>query len=288
MTAEDHFPPAAGAAPAAQPGRRACILAVANQKGGVAKTTTVVSLAGALLKHNLDILVVDLDPQANLTLALGADPARVRGVSADVLLNAATLHSVSRQTALPGLDLVPSNAEMELAERFLPIRQNFERILRDALSLNLAYDYVLLDCPPSMGAVTINALNAADLLIIPTQPEYFSAHALRAMMHAIRRVRSQYNPGLIYRILITMQDRRNRIHRNLTDQIRSTFGEGLFETTIETDTKLRESAVAGLPITHYKTQTRSALQYDALAQELIQYVQEKKPTFVPQTNSGRQ
>lgn len=256
------------------------IIAVANQKGGVAKTTSVVSLAGALAKRELEILVVDLDAQANLSLALGTDPSKLRGSIADVLLNSATLQSVSRGTSIPGLDLVPSNYEMELAERFLPLRQNHECILREALNGRFtpsAYDYILLDCPPSIGVVTLNALNAAHFLLIPTQAEYFSAHGLRAMMAAIRRVRSQNNPGLIYRILITMHDRRNRIHRNLSEQIRSTFGEGIFQTVIEIDTKLRESSVAGLPITHYNSQSRSSLQYDALAQELIQYAKEKKP-----------
>jgi chromosome partitioning protein len=257
------------------------MIAVANQKGGVAKTTTVVSMAGALAQRSQDVLVVDLDSQANLTLAMGLDSNKIHGAIADVLLHSDTLASVSRETSISGIDLVPSNAEMDLAERFLPVRQNYEFILRDALKVGkesrayLAYDFVLLDCPPSMGAVTLNAMNAADLLIIPTQPEYFSAHALRAMMQAIRKVRAQSNPGLVYRILITMQDKRNRIHRNLSEQIRATFGEGLFKTIIETDTKLRESAIAGMPITYYRSQSRSALQYDALAQELIEHVQEK-------------
>ena len=134
------------------------------------------------------------------------------------------------------------------------------------------YDFILLDCPPFMGAVTLNALNAADILIIPTQPEYFSAHALRTMMETIRQVRNQHNQKLAYRVLITMYDQRNRIHRDVHAQIKETFTDGVFNTTIGVDTKLRESAVEGLPISHYKRQSRSALQYDALAQELIDYV----------------
>jgi chromosome partitioning protein len=194
---------------------------------------------------------------------------------------------------------------MDLAERFLPVRKDYEVILRRALRSELRpagensasaspasrpssglagasptsprpptihYDFVLLDCPPFLGAVTLNALVAADLLIIPTQPEFFSAHALRTMTAAIRQVRNHHNPDLVYRILITLSDRRNRIHREVGEQIRSTFGEGVFQTIIEVDTKLRESAVEGLPITHHKSQSRSALQYDALAQELLAYV----------------
>jgi chromosome partitioning protein len=250
------------------------IIAVANQKGGVAKTTTTVSLGGAYAQAGRDVLLVDLDPQADLTLALGVDPGTVRRSIADVLFSSASLLSVSRETSISGLDLVPSNSQMELAERFLPIRQNYESLLRNALEMPMPYDYVLLDCPPSVGAVTINALNAANLLVVPTQPEYFSVHALRNMLTAVRRIRSSTNPNLSYRILITMQDRRNRIHRTLNEQLRATFGAGILQTVLEVDTKLRESAVAGLPITHHTPTSRGALQYQALAQELTQHVQE--------------
>jgi chromosome partitioning protein len=268
---------------------QALIIAIANQKGGVAKTTTVVSLGGALARHEKEVLLVDLDAQANLTLALGKDPARVRGSITEVLFDSATLLSVSRETTIPGLDLVPSNAGMEMAERFLPVRKDYETILRRAIDEQIRlpatgfgnapgprlptiqYNFVILDCPPFMGAVTLNALVAADLLIIPTQPEYFSAHSLRTMITTVRQVRSQHNPTLAYRILITMLDRRNRIHRDVSEHIRQTFGEGVFQTQIQIDTRLRESAVEGLPITHHKAQSRSALQYDALAQELIEY-----------------
>ena len=282
------------------------VIAIANQKGGVAKTTTVVSLGGALARHDQEVLLVDLDAQANLTLALGKDPSRVRGSVTEVLFNSASLLSVSRETSIPGLDLVPANSGMDLAERFLPVRKDYETILRRALVSELRpasgarsaatettmspasgltsssptsprpptihYDFVLLDCPPFLGAVTLNALVAANLLIIPTQPEFFSAHALRTMTAAIRQVRNHHNPDLVYRILITLSDRRNRIHREVGEQIRSTFGEGVFQTIIEVDTKLRESAIEGKPITHHKSQSRSALQYEALAQELMAYV----------------
>ena len=252
------------------------VIAVANEKGGVAKTTTAISLGGALVELGYEVLLVDLDAQANLSLGLNINPANVRRSVADMLLNSASLISISRESNVPGMDVVPSNADMGMAERFLPVRQNYEYILKNIFlsTQNLSsYDFVLLDCPPSLGAVTTNALTAAQFVIIPTQPEYFSAHGLRNLMAMIRRVRTQTNPDLAYFILITMMDRRNRIHRTLSEQLRLTFKEGLLETVIEIDTKLRESNVAGLPITHYTPHSRSALQYRALAQELIQDVQ---------------
>ena len=251
------------------------IIAIATEKGGVAKTTTAISLGGALVEAGHEVLLVDLDPQANLTLGLGLTPSKMRRSIADVLLNSASILSVSRETSTPGLDLVPSNAEMGLAERFLPMRKNYEYLLKNVLETLPSYAYVILDCPPSLGAVTFNALTAARFVITPTQPEYFSAYGLRSVMALIRRVRGQTNPDLAYFVLITMMDRRNRIHRTLNDQLHVTFGDGLLKTVIETDTKLRESTVAGLPITYYAPNCRSAGQYKALAQELIQNVEEK-------------
>ena len=251
------------------------IIAMTNEKGGVAKTTTVLALGGALVESGHEVLLIDLDAQANLTLGLGVTPSKVRRTIADVLLNSVTLMSVSRETPIPGLDVIPSNSDMVLAERFLSIRQDHERILQSALTGVEAYDYIIIDCPPSLGIVTLNAMTASNMIIIPTQPEYFSIHGLRGVLAAVRRIRNQTNPTLNYRVLITMMDRRNRIHHTLSEQLRTTFGEGVLQTVIETDTKLRESTVVGLPITHYYPRTRAALQYRALAQELTQYAKEK-------------
>ena len=253
------------------------IIAVANEKGGVAKTTTALSLGGALVEAKRDVLLVDLDPQANLALALGTKPATVRKSSADILLRNSSLASVSRETALPGLDLIPAALELNRAEELLPKIQGSERILRHALRSGLYYDYVILDCPPSLGAITLNALSAADLLIIPTQAEYFSSHALRDMLGFVQTVRTFHNPDLTYRILITMLDLRNRIHRLIQKQLEATFPEALFDTVIQIDTRLRESPVVGLPITYFSSTTRSAEQYRALAKEVAAYVVEPAP-----------
>jgi chromosome partitioning protein len=250
------------------------VIAIANEKGGVAKTTTTLSLGGALIENGQDVLLVDLDPQGNLSLACGVKPAQVRRSMADVLLNSSSTLSVSRETSLPGLDLIPANAGMGRAEQFLPLRENYTSLLREALAEKLYFDYILMDCPPSLGAITTSALAAADLLIIPTQAEYFSSHALRNMMGLVKQVRTEANPVLTFRVLLTMLDLRNRIHRIIREQLANSLGDGLFDTVIQIDTKLRESAVVGLPVTHFAKTTRSAEQYRALALEITQNVRQ--------------
>jgi chromosome partitioning protein len=252
------------------------IIAISNEKGGVAKTTTTISLGGALVELGYRVLLVDLDAQANLTLALGFEPGEAETTSSNIMLDNAPLLSARRKTDVENLDIIPSNSRIETCEQFLPVRTNYTTILQRAIAnaTELSYDYILFDCPPALGAITQNALTAADLLLIPTQAEYFSAYALRNMMTLVRRIREEDNPNLAYRILVTMLDNRNRTHRNIHDQLRSTFGEGVFNAVIEIDTKLRESSIAGLPISSYKPGARGATQYHVLAQELIEYVKE--------------
>jgi chromosome partitioning protein len=250
-------------------------IAIANEKGGVAKTTTTISLGAVLAELGHRVLLIDLDPQANLSLALGVDPAGVQNSSARLLIEGLPLASVVTSTNIPLLDLVPGSSEMGMAERFLTNRKGYETILRSALEkATQPYDYVLLDCPPFLGAVTLNALNSVDLLLIPTQAEYFSIYALRNLMNLIRRVRAQSNPKLTYRLVLTMFDRRNRIHRSLSEQLRTSFTTGVMQTVIEVDTKLRESPIAGVSILQHAPKSRAAAQYHALAQEIIEYVKE--------------
>ncbi|MBL8102504.1 MAG: ParA family protein [Anaerolineales bacterium] len=250
-------------------------IAVSNEKGGVAKTTTTLSLGAALVELGNRVLLIDLDAQANLTLALGFEPGENENTSSSVMLDNVALLDARKNTDVEKLDLIPSSSRIEISEQFLPVRTGYTTILQKAIqSGNLPYDYIILDCPPALGAITKNALAASDLLLIPTQAEYFSAYALRNMMSLIRNIREQDNPNLAYRILVTMLDRRNRTHRNIHEQLRSTFGEGVFNTVIEMDTKLRESPIAGLPITHYKPGARGSTQYRVLAQELMEYAKE--------------
>jgi len=254
----------------------AFIIAMSNEKGGVAKTTSTLSLGAALAELDYRILLIDLDPQANLSLALGLEVGETEVTSASILLENAAVKTAIHTTDVKNLDLVPSNVRIENAEQFLPMRSHYMSTLHTALeTAALPYDYILLDCPPALGSLTLNALSAADLLIIPTQAEYFSAYALRNMMGTIRRVRQESNPNLAYRILVTLLDRRNRTHRNIFEQLQTTFGTGVFTTVIEIDTKLRESPIAGVPITQYKPTSRGSQQYRVLAQELIEYAKEE-------------
>jgi len=251
-------------------------IAMSNEKGGVAKTTSTLSLGAALAELDHRVLLIDLDPQANLSLALGLENGETEMSSANVLIENVPIRNAICKTEVQNLDIVPSNTRIETVEQFLPMRSNYLLTLHNALEAgSLPYDYIVLDCPPALGAITLNALSAADLLIIPTQAEYFSAYALRNMMGSIRRIRQESNSNLAYRILVTLLDRRNRTHRNIFEQLQATFGQGVFTTVIEIDTKLRESPIAGLPITQYKPTSRGSQQYRVLAQELIEYAKEE-------------
>lgn len=253
-------------------------IAVSNEKGGVAKTTTTMSLGASLAEIGKKVLMIDLDPQSNLTLAAGLDSSDVKLSASNILIEATPLMDAMQETGVENLDIIPAHPNIESVEQYLPMRTDYTASLRRAIEQAdpLPYDYLVFDCPPFLGAITQNALSAANLLVIPTQAEFFSAYALRNMMGLIKRVRQDNNPDLAYRILITMLDRRNRTHRNIEDQLKNTFGSGLFDTVIEIDTKLRESPIAGVPITQYKSSSRGSLQYRNLAQELVEYVKEKE------------
>jgi len=256
------------------------VIALSNEKGGVAKTTTSLALGSALAGMNYRILLIDLDSQADLTLGVGLYPNKVPYASVDILSPgiAKTFKVVSLclPTELTNLDIIPSNGDMFFLEQKLPSLSNSPLTLRQSLRPlpPLPYDFIIIDCPPALGPLTVNALAAADLLIIPTQAEYFSAYSLGKMMVLIRDIRKETNPNLAYRILITLLDLRNRVHLNVLNHLQRVFGETLFKTKIEVDTKIRESQTEGIPIIKYMPSTRGSLQYINLAQELLAYVEE--------------
>lgn len=244
------------------------IIAMAQQKGGVGKTTTVICLGGALVELGFKVLLVDLDAQGGLTETLGRKPDTMHHTAVDLLLGYTLAKEVITPTNLVGLDLIPSHPEVGLMERILPNRRSYPFSLRRSLDRYSEYDYILLDCAPFLGTVTTNALVAANMVILPSVPEYLSVFALRKVLLLIKTIKENYNEHLIYRILLTMVDNRNRVHIDLSQQMRSYFNTRLFSSIIQTDTRLREIILSGLPITHYAPKTRSANEYRKLAMEI--------------------
>ena len=249
------------------------IIAIGNQKGGVAKTTTCLSLGAALAEMGQTVLLIDADPQGSLTLSLGVQPDDLRRSLEDALLGSASIMSVSRESSVFGLDLAPAGRGLITVDKLLYSRAHYEYNLKQALAALPArvYDTVLIDCPPTLATLTLNALTAADQLIIPVQCEYYAARALRRMIELVQAVRARTNPRLTYRVLVTLYDRRNAISRVIYDQLQPGLGAALFNTIIEVDTRLRESPVYGQPVTVYAPTTRGAEQYRALARELTQH-----------------
>lgn len=254
-------------------------IAISNEKGGVAKTTTTFSLGAALVELGKKVLLIDLDYQGNLTLANGFQSDTVNYSPSEFLFDKYTSAVTIQHTKINNLDLIPSSNKLLESENILSennLLNQRMKIFSDNSILD--YDFLIFDCPPSNGLITFIALAAVDLLIIPTQAEYFSAYALRDMMNLIRKTRKDTNPLLAYRILITMLDQRNRTQRAIADQLHQTFGIGLFNTIIEIDTKLRESPITGFPITKYRPKSRGSQQYKALALELMEYIKQQNET----------
>ena len=250
----------------------AYIISIANEKGGVAKTTTTLSLGGALVEMGKKVLLMALDPQSNLTLSLGVETDQKVSSLINLFLEKKNPPEVILETQIQGLNLFPSNGDIRMAERLLPMQPDYQTIIKNILaSLEKTYDFIILDCPPFLGAITLNALMTSNLLLLPTQAEYYSVFALKNMMAMVRQVRSLGNPSLRYRLLLTMFDKRNGIHRSLAEHLRSTFTSGVLDTVIEIDTRLRESPLTGLPIVYHAAKSRGALQYRFLAQEILNY-----------------
>ncbi len=261
-------------------------VAISSQKGGVGKTTTCLSLGASLAEQGMHVLVVDLDPQAHLTQALSIDPDGLRRTIGDALLYQATLLEVSRESEWANLDLVPANRGLILVEKVLHASNGYEFRLKTALqslivsplssqpavsssSVSCYYDWILFDCPPSFGPLTINALAASDLVIIPVTCDYFSVQSLNTYLNLLGAVRRNINPTIHYRLLITLYDGRTRLSKLFYEQFRNKYAAQLFDTVIPMDTRLRESPLFGRPITQYAARARSAQEYRSLAKELM-------------------
>jgi chromosome partitioning protein len=254
------------------------VITVCHQKGGVAKTTTVSALGASMAEAEYRTLVIDLDPSTNLTTGLGLNPAKVNKSAADILLGNEPIANVCRPTDMTYLDIVPSNADMGTVSRFLYLRKRYEFLIKenlDQMTLDgfRIYDFVIIDCPPSLDSITTTALTAANMAIIPTQCEYYSIQALNGVFRAVKNTRERTNPSLRYRILVTMFDRRGKLHTRIYEHFKQRFSDAILNTVIGFDSKLRESQMLGVPVIVHAPKTRAAQQYRSLSSELYAYVQ---------------
>jgi chromosome partitioning protein len=248
---------------------RSRVLAVVNQKGGVGKTTTAVNLAASIAASERKTLLIDFDPQANATSAFGLVPAE-RQVY-DALSGQCVMKDLATATDLRDLQIIPAGRDLYGAEVELVSKLNRERQLERALAdLRDDYEYVLIDCPPSLGLLTLNALCAADAVVIPLQCEYYALEGLAGLMETIDLVRNQINPGLgLAGIVLTMVDQRNNLSRQVGDEVRRHFGALVFETVIPRNVRLSEAPSHGKPILLYDAHSKGATSYLQLARELI-------------------
>ena len=247
------------------------VLAIANQKGGVGKTTTTVNLAASLAATKRKVLLIDLDPQGNATMGSGVDKSQLERSVYDVLTDRCTLADALQTSEAGGYALLPANADLTAAEVELLEMKMKESRLRYALAgVRDSYDFILIDCPPSLNMLTVNGLVAADGVIIPMQCEYYALEGLSALVTTIQRIGSVLNPNLkIEGLLRTMYDPRNSLTREVSEQLSEHFGDRLYQTVIPRNVRLAEAPSYGLPVLAYDKQSRGAVAYLALAGELV-------------------
>lgn len=249
------------------------IVAVANQKGGVGKTTTAINLAAALVEGGLRVLVVDLDPQGNASTGLGIGAGTRHLTSYDLLMDEKPLQDVIRPTRFPGLWVVPANADLASADMDLVANEKRSYLLHDALRDptvdEAGLDVILIDCPPSLSLLTINALVASDAVLVPLQAEFFALEGLSQLMLTVREVRQSANPALrIEGVVLTMYDGRNKLSQQVEADVRGTLGELVFRTVIPRNVRVSEAPSYALPVLAYDSASKGSEAYRNLAGEI--------------------
>lgn len=247
------------------------VIAIANQKGGVGKTTTAVNLSSCFAAMGKRVLLIDMDPQGNATSGLGVEKAKLNATIYQVLIGELPLDKAVMQTSIKDLDLLPANQSLAGAEVELVGAIAREVRLRKALAPVLEqYEFILIDCPPSLSLLTLNALTAADSVLLPLQCEYYAMEGLSQLMQTVRLIEANLNPGLsIEGILLTMFDGRNNICHQVAEDVTEHFGWKVFETVLSRNVRLSEAPSHGLPINIYDPQSRGAIGYDTLAMEIL-------------------
>jgi chromosome partitioning protein len=244
------------------------IIAIANQKGGVGKTTTTINLGAYLADSKKRVLVVDLDPQGNTSSGLGISRDQLSGDLYDVLMNGVAAEAITRETAVKGLHVLPASTILAAAEVEMVAVPRREFKLKEALDA-LDYDYVLIDCPPSLGILTVNGLVAAHELIIPVQAEFYALEGLGHLVQTVQRVRKGLNPGLgLMGVLVTMHNGRTSLSTQVHEEVKRHFPDTTFDTIIPRNVRLAEAPSFGKPIMHYDGWSKGARSYKALAKEV--------------------